>query len=117
MKINNLDLLHHKILVGKSQGGDVAEYENKLHQQLKEGVKNKCPFTLDFINRLNANKPLILNKRNTLEKIVHFFTWKPRFLNKHRKTILKISEPVHTIICWFLIASIATAFIVELYYA
>lgn len=102
MQINNLDLLHHKILVGKSQGGDVSAYETKLNNQLTQGFKNKCPVALDFINRLNAQKPLVL---------------KPSFIQKHAKTIIKITEKPYELMKWFLIASCSIALIVELFYA
>ena len=102
MKINNLDLLHHKIIVGRSRGGDVSEHETQLHNNLREGIKNKCPITQDFINRINANKPFVL---------------KSSFIKKHAKTIIKFSEKPYELMKWFLIASCLIASIVEVYYA
>jgi hypothetical protein len=102
MQINNLDLLHHKILVGKSQGGDVSAYETELNSHVTQGFKDKCPLTLDFINRLNANKPLVL---------------KPSFIQRHADKIIRYTEKPYQLTKWFLIASTITAFIVEAFYA
>jgi hypothetical protein len=102
MRVNNLDILHHKIIVGKSQGGDVSEYENQLHQQLRDGINDKCPVTLDFIKRLNESKPVIL---------------KPSFIQRHADKIIRYCEKPYQLTKWFLFASCLIAFIVEAYYA
>lgn len=102
MQINNLDLLHHKILVGKSQGGDVSEYETELNAILNKGVKENCQQSLAFIKRIQDNKPFLL---------------KPSFMQKYSKKIEKLCETPYTIIKWFILLSAFVMIIVEVFYA
>ena len=94
MNINKFDVLHHKIIVGKSRNGDVSKLETELENAINEGVKIKCPQALDFIKR---KTPVA----------------KETFVSKHRFQIEKLTKTPYTIIKWFMVASMVVAVIIE----
>ena len=100
MKIQELDLLHHRMIRGDLQA------KEQLKNALEAGVKNKCPIVQDFINRAKRehekNKP---------------YTLKPSFLARHRQAIIKFLAPIYSLLAWFMFASILVASLVEIYYA
>lgn len=105
MQVNELDILHHKILVGKSQNGDVTEYETELKNKLNIGIQRGCKATNDFIKKLNSNK----KSKPT-----------PFFIQKHAQIIIKIIEKPYKLIKWFMFLSVLIALFVEqgfFYYA
>lgn len=101
MQVNRLDYLHHKILVGRSQHGDVTEYENELHDKLRDGVKHKDPVVMDFIERINAQKPIVLTQS---------------FLQKHRDKIIKYCEPAYNTLKLFIACGLIISVAVEVLY-
>jgi hypothetical protein len=75
MNINKFDVLHHKIIVGKSRNGDVSKFETELENSINEGVKIKCPQALDFLKRKTSVdkktlKPFILKHRDKVENLI-----------------------------------------------
>jgi hypothetical protein len=100
MKISELDLLHHRMILGDLQA------KEQLKNAIEAGVKKKCPIVQDFLNRAkqehDKNKPLVL---------------KPSFIQRHADKIIRYTEKPYQLTKWFLIASTITAFIVEAFYA
>jgi hypothetical protein len=97
MNINKFDVLHHKIIVGKSRNGDVSKLETELENAINEGVKIKCPQALDFIKRKTPvnEKPL------------------KTFILKHRDWVENLTLKPYTLIKWFMAASMVVAVIIE----
>lgn len=89
MKINELDLLHHKALLGN------VTARQELDNRLELGIKNKCPIAQEFINRLDASE----NKKN-LNKV------KNPALASINRAIIKWLEKPYILSVWFMLASV-----------
>lgn len=100
MKISELDLLHHRMILGDLQA------KEQLKNAIEAGVKKKCPIVQDFLNRAkqehDKNKPLVL---------------KPSFVQRNKDKIIRYTETPYNIIKWFIVGSVIVSLIVEAFYA